>query len=258
MARVLWPMDCVALGGIRDDRMLAKLVNELSILGGQWNKVRTAKRLGRRAATREFYALVYRSDRVEVRGRPRVLPRKQLTVPGVPYRVPFERPPMACSFVTLDGRFDFTALIVQVTAGKDVSWGQLRPSPTASALQAAELKAMADYFRSVQQSDASDQDVLLLGHLRRNVGDPELEPLLGIQGMVEAISDQTPTAIDAPTTFDHILLQPQHFNEWTGRSGVDPFEQDPVFQGDPANARRSCSGSRPVWITVTVPERDDD
>src|ERR1051326_2603689 len=82
IAQILHQMDCVAIGELYDDVVLGKLVNELTILGGEWNKVRAPKRQGSTLATAEQYGFVFRSDKLEVVGRPHVLKGKMVYIPG--------------------------------------------------------------------------------------------------------------------------------------------------------------------------------
>jgi hypothetical protein len=257
MAQILHPMDCVALGELYDDLILGKLVNELTILGGEWNKVRAPKRVGTTLATGERYGFLFRSDKLDVLGRAHVMRRKWLDIPGVPIRHRFEHPPFVCSFTTLDGRLDFTALVVQITSGKDVALLKAKPQPSSVLYQAAEVVALADYFKQVQHENDSEHDIILLGHLRRNVGDESLKPLLSVPGMIDVTSADSPTAIDSPTTYDHIFFQTNFVSEYTGRHGVDKFDET-VFHHNLQAARSACSDFRPIWITLRVPDKDDD
>src|SRR5262245_42627952 len=46
MARAIQGFDCVVLGQLRDSKLLTKLVNELMILGGDWDKAQIPRRNG--------------------------------------------------------------------------------------------------------------------------------------------------------------------------------------------------------------------
>lgn len=258
MARAMKGMDCVALGEIRDDRSLAKLVGELQILGGQWNKVKISRPVGFTKATSERYAILYRSDRIDVDGRTSTLRAPGLDVEGVPGRHRLEHSPFVCRFVTRDGRLDFTVMIMNSTqrnAAKTVRGAGPEPDP--NAFKDAEITAMKDVFLRAQAMDSTDQDLILMGNFRRDVGAASFADLLSVEGMVDMTDPAAPTMLGGGHTPDHIFFQKHHVVEFHGARGVERFE-DSVFGGDAVEAGRVCSQHRPIWIQLVVPEKDDD
>jgi len=257
VARALHSMDCAGLVGVYDDRILSKLVNELSIIGGKWDKVVAPDRVGYRKATAQRYAFVFRSDKLEVRDPPRILKRRSLTVPGRPNRFRFEHPPFACSFASLDHRLDFAALVVEITRGNDPVLATARSQRPAAKVQTAELAALAGYFAEAQALAPNEANVILLGHLRRDVGDPALDPLLRLPGMIDGLSSTAPTSIDNASTPDHILYQIHGGKDPYRDRGVVRFDET-VYQGDLERARHECSRYRPIWLDLEVPIQDED
>lgn len=245
IARVVHPFDCVAISELNDEQVLRRLAGELAALGGQWEGIQTATKAGNSPGSAEYYGFVYRADKLRIRSPPRILPEKSVPLPGDAALHRFDRDPATCSFVTHDGRLDFTLIVVHVTWGTKVS------------LRKAEVRALKQYFLEVQEEDPSDQDVLLGGDFNRNAGDDSLAELLSIPSMTDVTDPHTPTVIAGTSTYDHILFQREFVTEFTGARGVDKFDET-LFGRDVERARRVCSDHRPVWIRLRIPERDDD
>ena len=258
IAGVLHSMDCVAVTEVYDDRALSKLANELTILGGRWNKVKNKRRVGFTHATSERYAILYRSDRLEVVDDAYTLSRADSTVSSRLGRQRIEHRPFLCKFATLDQRFDFTLMVMNATRrslpNKDKS-GSLPTKP--HAYTDAEIEGLRDVLGGVLGKDPKDRDFILLGNFQRDVGTPSLAEILSLPGMVDLARPDQPTTLEGDHTFAHIFFQSQNLTEFHGKSGVDRFEQT-WFDGNVAEALRTCSDQRPIWMTLTIPARDDD
>jgi endonuclease/exonuclease/phosphatase family metal-dependent hydrolase len=242
IAQVAHRMDCLAVIELNDGIVLGKLVQALETIGGRWAAVQSGK-TGNTPQSAERYGFVYRSDRLRLRSPPRLLP--ELACPLAKGTQRFDREPCVASFATLDGRLDFTLIVVHVTWGASVQERR------------AEVRALRDYFLHVQDADADDDDVILLGDLNVDAGDPALDALLAIPTLMDVPGGGVPTVIRGSHTYDHILFERRHLKEYAGRHGVERFDES-LFGGDDVSAGRACSDHRPVWLILRVPERDDD
>lgn len=245
IATVAHKMDCMAICELNDTNALAALATDLGALGGAWQGVHSPTKVGNSKGTAEYYGFVYRSDKLKVRNQPRVLDPVTLAIPAESAPYHFDRRPFVCSFSTLDGRFDFTMMVVHIT------WGDKESH------RIAEIRALKDYYFEVQRADKHDQDVMVCGDFNRNVGDVAFDALLKFKTMVDTTTSNVPTTIDTTNTYDHILFQTKYLTEYTGNHGVERFDET-MFGGDNKKANLACSDHRPVWIIVTVPEKDDD
>lgn len=88
------------------------------------------------------------------------------------------------------------------------------------AYRKSEIKLLKIYFLEVQDSDASDNDVFLVGDFNRNVGDSgSLTELLTVNSMIDTVNADTPTKIKAKNNYDHILFQSQFVNVHSAGKG---------------------------------------
>src|ERR1043166_2499528 len=165
IAQVIHPMDCVAIMELHDDVVLGKLVVQLETMGGTWRRIQTPAKVGNTSYSAEHYGFVYRSDKLKLRGLPQVLPESTLTIPNDPTPWKFDRQPYTVGFATLDNLLDFRVIVVHVT---------FHGMP----YQRAEVRALKDYFTTVQNSRTTDDDVILCGDFNVNVGDESLNDLL--------------------------------------------------------------------------------
>ncbi|MFN7972913.1 MAG: endonuclease/exonuclease/phosphatase family protein [Acidobacteriota bacterium] len=131
--------DVVFLQEVMNKDVPINLVNDLAQVSGYtWSYVVTAP-IGR-TTYKEHYAMVYRTDRVKV-------------VSSYLYNDvgdKFEREPLVVKLVDKATGADYTFIDWHAVFGTN-------------AQRAAELAEIATVFRSVQDSDATDQDVILLG-----------------------------------------------------------------------------------------------
>ena len=244
IAQVIHPMDCVAIMELHDDVVLGKLVVQLETMGGTWRRIQTPAKVGNTSYSAEHYGFVYRSDKLKLRGLPQVLPESTLTIPNDPTPWKFDRQPYTVGFATLDNLLDFRVIVVHVT---------FHGMP----YQRAEVRALKDYFTTVQNSRTTDDDVILCGDFNVNVGDESLNDLLSASGMIDTTSSTPGTKIDTTNTYDHLLFQTNFVKEYTGTHGVEKFDETMFGNNDPA-ASLACSDHRPIWVILKVPQQDDD
>lgn len=247
IASIAHSFDCLAICELNDGSALDKLKTKLKARGGTWGRVQTAAKVGNTTSTAERYGFLYRSDKLTVRGTPRVMPELSYPVAGETAFRTFDREPFASSFKTLDGRFDFTVIVVHIT------WG------SRAAYRIGEVKTLTNYFNLVQIGSATDDDVILCGDFNRNVGDAASlgAMLASVPSLIDTSDANVPTKIDTDNTYDHLLFQTSFVTEYTGTHGVIKFDED-IFGNDDELASETCSDHRPVWAEFRVPQLDDD
>lgn len=246
IATIAHSLDCLAVCELNDGTVLGSLKSKLKSLGGKWSYVQTSTKVGNTPSTSERYGFLYRSDKLRVKGIPHVLPQLTYTVTGEAPRN-FDREPYTATFKTLDGRFDFTIIVVHIT------WG------TKTAYRIGEIKTLTNYFNMVQAENTTDNDVILCGDFNRNVDDAASLGVLmtSIPSMIDTTSANTPTKIDTENTYDHLMFPTTFLTEYTGSHGVINFDED-MFGNDDEQANEACSDHRPVWAEFRVPQSDDD
>ena len=149
IATVAHAIDCLAICELNDGTVLDTLKANLQ----------TGAKIGNTPNTAERYGFLYRSDKLKVSGIPHVLPELSYLVPGEAQPRKLDREPFVCSFATLDGRFDFTMIVVHIT------WG------AKAACRIGEIKVLINYFEQVKAESSTDNNVLLCGDFNRNVDD---------------------------------------------------------------------------------------
>lgn len=230
--------DVCAIIELNDPAAAARLAQEM---GTTWTSAATPK-VGRTPGSREHYGFVWDTSHLAMVGDVHVDPD-----PGDA----IDREPGWATFRTTDGRLDFTVMAVHITWGSTVGPRQ------------AEIRALRDVWDRTQTATVGDDDLILCGDFNRNVGDAAFDRLLEVAGMVDAArppgatAPATPTVIDAASTYDQILLSTAATQEWTGTFTVYAFDEL-LFGNDDARAKKGVSDHRPVAITLTEPEQDDD
>ena len=135
IASIAKEFDCLAICEINDNTVLRSLKYKLNGLEGRWS-YRTGAKVGNTPSTAERCGFLFRYDKLRVRGTPRVLPPVSYTPPGESARE-FDREPFVCSFKTLDGRFDFTVLVVHITWGSKTTY------------RIGEVQSLTNYYETV-------------------------------------------------------------------------------------------------------------
>lgn len=241
---------------VLDDRSLPNAVDEMhgtsrsgsphrkrlaQEMGTTWTSAATPK-VGRTPGSRERYRFVWDTSRLAMVGEPHVDPDPDDAI---------DREPGWATFRTTDGGLDFTVMVVHITWGSTVGSRQ------------AEIRALRGVWDRTQTATVGDDDLVLCGDFNRNVGDAAFDRLLDVTGMVDAAhppgatTSPIPTVINAASTYDQMFLSTAATREWTGTFTVYPFDEL-LFAKDDVKAQKSVSDHRPVAITLTVPQHDDD
>ncbi|MCB9506700.1 MAG: hypothetical protein H6700_04055 [Myxococcales bacterium] len=234
IADVIAPYTLVALAEVGDDAIVGDLADRLSRRGVAWAAV-TSSAVGNSPAATERYALLYRTDDVEL------LDAVVLDEVTLDTGNRFDREPFAVTIAA--GTFDAELIIAHVVWGDDED------------ARVAEVRALGDYYRDRAESEP---DTLILGDLNRNVGDADsLGWLQSTYGLLDTTSASPATKVDSASTYDHILLDPSATREYSGDHGVDLFDER-MYPGDPDGASLALSDHRPVWIVLRTDLPDDD
>lgn len=232
IAAAIRGIDVLAVGEVNDTVALEQIAEEL---GTSWEWAATPNKIGRTTGSREFYGFLWDSDVAQMVGSVHVDPDPGDNV---------DREPAWATFRTVDGTLDFTVIAVHITFGRTV--GPRR----------AEVRQMDDVWNRTQAATPDDDDLILVGDFNRNTNDVSFDQILAIPGMVRANQDTGPTHVSSNSTYDQIFISLNETTEWTGE---DVFHFDEAFFGnDDAAAQLALSDHRPVWITLVIPEQDDD
>ena len=143
------------------------------------------------------------------------------------------------------GAFDFSVIAVHVV------WGDTVGS------RKAEVKALADVYRYVQEANGTEDDVLLVGDFNRNPTDMDAySRILSIPSMTRLFDFPQKSHIKDSSLYDNIFFQRDAVTEYLGRSGIDKFDETD-FGNDDKAANLAVSDHRPVWAVFNI-EIDDD
>jgi deoxyribonuclease-1-like protein len=223
-----------------DDGHLHALVAALNERSPSWAFVQSEISVGS-GSYREYYAFVYRKDRVTA------------ICSGAFYPDPgsrFERPPFFASFRA--GGFEFTAVLVHVL------WGDGRLDPI------AEVEALAGVWNHVQGLDPDQNNILLMGDF--NVHTPTAPAFSGLYalGVTPLLTEggsyttySTRVSQISSRWYDNIWTDLTHTSPWyTGVSGVDYLHER--FYTDSATphlaVRSAISDHCPVWAQFSICE----
>jgi endonuclease/exonuclease/phosphatase family metal-dependent hydrolase len=233
IASVIDGPEVMAIGELNDPDALDRITQEL---GPSWAWAATTDKVGHSSHTAEYYGFIWNADVVEMVDSIRVDPD-----PGDL----LDREPAWATFRTLQGGLDFTVIATHVTWGSHVG------------PRKEEVKRMKDVWLRTQQATVGDEDLILVGDFNRNKTDDSFDSLLTVPGVLRANEDTGPTHVHSSTTYDQIFLSTDFTREWTGEFETSEFDEI-FFDNDDDAARLAVSDHRPVWITLFVPEEDDD
>ena len=192
-------------------------------LGEPWRHTVSA-----RTGNNERYAFLYRSDRVELLGEP-----KLIEGPTAPV---FDRVPYAGTFRA--GAFDFTLLTVHL-------------SYTDTARRRREAEALARFAKDLS-AHAPEKDVIVLGDFNEQ-GKGNLH-FFDSQGWVRLNYEATNLGT-TEYVYDNILVDPKFTREHAGRVGVVRFDVN--YGGDTKRAVDDVSDHRPVYADFATTADDD-
>lgn len=239
-ATVIAQFDLVALQEVEAIAGLTRLIDRVEMdTGVDWECV-VSRQVGQGEAA-EYYAFVYRTDRVSYRDG---------SAGSYPEPTPddFSREPFFATFRA--GAFDFTLITVHIT------W-----SPSARA-RTAECSRLMDVWRYVQDSDPDENDLILLGDFNRTKPTHRAFSELQQSGITALLTaDGTRTTFGRLLTggswYDHMWYDPTFTSlEWAGQSGAGTPGSDSSGSGCPETLR-GISDHCPVWAVFSTTHDDD-
>ena len=234
IARTLADYDFIAIVELRDEMVLKRTQKILSQMGKMYD-YEFSPAVGR--VSKERYAFLYRSKLVSV------VRHGELYPDAADGKDDFIRDPYWATFRA--GEFDFSVIAVHVI------WGN-RSGP-----RKAEVKALADVYRHVQEANGTEEDVLLVGDFNRNPNDAEsYSRIMAIPSMTRLFELPQKSRIGDTSLYDNIYFQTDAVTEYLGRCGIDRFDETD-FGNDDKAANLAVSDHRPVWAVFGI-TRDDD
>ncbi|MYE88317.1 hypothetical protein F4X33_04895 [Candidatus Poribacteria bacterium] len=231
IADILVGYDFIAIIEVRDERVLMRTESLLQGMGRNYDYL-ISPPVG--ATVKERYAFLFDSEIVNVIEDGEVFPDPNDVFLREPYYATFRA-----------GLFDFTTIATHVVYGKLVGPRQ------------KEVQELAKVFQAVQNADASEQDVILLGDFNREPKDQvAYGPLLTIPFMTYLFDLPLKSHIRDSSLYDNILFQTNYVMEYTGEHGIERFDEID-FGNDDKAANLAVSDHRPVWAKFYANVDDD-
>ena len=235
IARTLVDYDFIAIVELRDEVVLKRTQRILSQMGKAY-QYQLSPAVGR--GVKERYAFLYREDLVDVVEQGELYPDAADGIDN------FSRDPYWATFRA--GEFDFSVIAVHVIWGDTVG------------PRKAEVRALADVYRYVQEANGVEEDVLLVGDFNRNPNDAEAySPIMAIPSMTRLFELPQKSHIRDSSLYDNIFFQTDFVTEYLGISGIDKFDETD-FGNDDKAANLAVSDHRPVWAVFGTNLEDDD
>ena len=235
IARTLADYDFIAIVELRDEAVLKRTQRILLQMGAAYD-YQFSPAVGR--GVKERCAFLYKKERVSVIRPGELYPD---TADG---KDDFMRDPYWATFRA--GEFDFSVIAVHVIWGDTVG------------PRKAEVRALADVYRYVQDANGDEEDVLLVGDFNRNPTDTETyHPIMSIPSMTRLFNFPQRSHIRDTSLYDNIFFEENHVTEYLGKSGIDRFDETDFGNNDQA-ANLAVSDHRPVWAVFSVTQEDDD
>ena len=237
IAQTLIDYDFIAISELRDETVLKRIQRILSESGAEYGYL-ISDPIGREGSPhKERYAFLY------YKGLVRVVQDGAFYPDAADGEDDFVRDPYWASFRA--GKFDFSVIVVHVVWGK-------RVGP-----RKAEVRALADVYRYVQESNGDEDDVLLVGDFNRNPTDAEAySRIMAIPSMTRLFQFPQKSHIKDSSLYDNIFFQKDTVTEYLGRYGIDRFDETDFVNDDKA-ANLAVSDHRPVWAVFSL-KLDDD
>ena len=118
----------------------------------------------------------------------------------------------------------------------------------------SEAEQLDEVWTAVQNADASEQDVILVGDFNLPPDDSGFD---GLRQLTSALfTGDVRTTITETSLYDNIWLSTST-SEYVGRFGVDRFDQA-IFKDDDSAASLAVSDHRPIWAVFGTSGSDDD
>ena len=234
IAQNLADYDFIAIVELRDEAVLKRTQRILLQMGAAYD-YQFSPAVGR--GVKERYAFLYKKDLVSV-----VSPG-ELYPDAADGKDDFSRDPYWATFRA--GEFDFSVIAVHVIWGDTVG------------PRKAEVRALADVYKYVQDANGDEDDVLLLGDFNRNPTDTEsYRPIMAIPSMTRLFNFPQKSHIKDSSLYDNIFFQKDSVKEYLNRSGIDRFDETDFGNNDKA-ASLAVSDHRPVWAVFSIKIDDD-
>ena len=234
IARTLADYDFIAIVELRDEAVLKRTQRILLQMGKAYD-YQFSPAVGR--GVKERYAFLYKRDLVSVVNQGELYPD------AADGKDDFARDPYWATFRA--GAFDFSVIVVHVTWGDTVG------------PRKAEVSALADVYRYVQEANGTEEDVLLVGDFNRNPNDTEAySRIMAIPSMTRLFELPQKSHVRDSSLYDNIFFQSDYVTEYLGSSGIDKFDETD-FGNDDQAANLAVSDHRPVWAVFGI-EIDDD
>ena len=235
IAQTLIDYDFIAISELRDEVVLKRTQRILLQMGKMYD-YQFSPAVGR--GVKERYAFLYKRNLVSV------VKQGELYPDAADGKDDFSRDPYWATFRA--GAFDFSVIVVHVIWGDTVG------------PRKAEVRALADVYRYVQEANGTEEDVLLVGDFNRNPNDTEAySQILAIPSMVRLFELPQKSHIRDSSLYDNIFFQTDFVKEYLGRSGIDRFDETD-FGNDDKAANLAVSDHRPVWAVFGTNFEDDD
>ena len=234
IARTLADYDFIAIVELRDEAVLKRTQKILLQMGKAYD-YQFSPAVGR--GVKERCAFLYKKERVSVVRPGELYPD---TADG---KDDFIRDPYWATFRA--GEFDFSVIAVHVIWGDTVG------------PRKAEVRALADVYRYVQEVNGAEEDVLLVGDFNRNPNDAEsYSRIMAIPSMTRLFELPQKSHIRDSSLYDNIYFQTDAVTEYLGRCGIDRFDETD-FGNDDKAANLAVSDHRPVWAVFSITQDDD-
>ena len=234
IAKTLADYDFIAIVELRDEMVLKRTQRILSQMGQMYD-YEFSPAVG--GGVKERYAFLYKQNLVSV------VRKGELYPDDADGKDDFSRDPYWATFRA--GEFDFSVIAVHVVWGKTV------------VPRKAEVKALADVYRYVQEANGTEEDVLLVGDFNRNPNDAKsYSRIMAIPSMTRLFELPQKSHIRDSSLYDNIYFQTDAVTEYLGRCGIDKFDETD-FGNDDKVANLAISDHRPVWAVFST-SRDDD
>ena len=234
IARTLADYDFIAIVELRDEAVLKRTQKILLQMGKAYD-YQFSPAVGR--GVKERCAFLYKKERVSVVRPGELYPD---TADG---KDDFIRDPYWATFRA--GEFDFSVIAVHVIWGDTVG------------PRKAEVRALADVYRYVQEVNGAEEDVLLVGDFNRNPNDAEsYSRIMAIPSMTRLFELPQKSHIRDSSLYDNIYFQTDAVTEYLGRCGIDRFDETD-FGNDDKAANLAVSDHRPVWPVFSITQDDD-
>ncbi len=234
IAEILVDYDFIAIVELRDEAVLERTQRILSQMGAAYD-YQFSPAVGR--GVKERYAFLYKPELVSV------IRPGELYPDAADGTDDFMRDPYWATFRA--GAFNFSVIAVHVVWGKTV--GERK----------AEVKALANVYQYVQESNGDEDDVLLVGDFNRNPTDTEsYSQIMAIPSMTHLFQFPQKSHIRDSSLYDNIFFQKNYVTEYLNRSGIDRFDETD-FGNDDEAANLAVSDHRPVWAVFSVTQDDD-